>query len=56
MEWVRETGPDAGKTMFAIYEWIDDDHYRVCVAQAGKERPKEFATLSAKLNRICPTS
>jgi len=44
MDWVRDTGPDAGKTMYAIYEWIDPDQYRVCFAVAGKDRPKEFAT------------
>ena len=44
MEWIRETGPDAGKTMYAIYEWIDGDQYRVCFAPAGKDRPKEFST------------
>jgi uncharacterized protein (TIGR03067 family) len=44
MEWVRDNGPDAGKTMYAIYEWIDGDHYRVCFAKAGKEKPKEFST------------
>ncbi|CAN5152224.1 hypothetical protein BH10PLA2_BH10PLA2_26140 [soil metagenome] len=44
MEWVRDSGPDSGKTMYAIYEWIDGDQYRVCFALGGKERPKEFAT------------
>lgn len=44
MDWVRETGPDAGKTMYAIYEWIDPDQYRICYTVAGKDRPKEFAT------------
>lgn len=44
MDWVRDTGPDTGKTMYAIYEWIDPDQYRVCFAPAGKDRPKEFAT------------
>ncbi len=44
MDWVRSTGPDAGKPMHAIYEFIDEDTYRVCFAPAGKDRPKEFAT------------
>jgi uncharacterized protein (TIGR03067 family) len=44
MVWVREVGPDAGKPMYAIYEWIDPDQYRICFAPAGKDRPKEFAT------------
>jgi uncharacterized protein (TIGR03067 family) len=44
MEWVRANGPDAGKKMLAIYEWIDPDQYRVAFAPAGNDRPKEFAT------------
>jgi uncharacterized protein (TIGR03067 family) len=44
MEWVRDNGPNAGKTMMAIYEWIDDDSYRICFDPSGKERPKEFKT------------
>jgi uncharacterized protein (TIGR03067 family) len=44
MDWVRDTGPETGKTMYAIYEWIDPDQYRICFAPAGKDRPKEFAT------------
>lgn len=44
MEWKRSVGPDKDKSMLAIYEWIDDDHYRVCFAPGGKDRPKEFKT------------
>jgi uncharacterized protein (TIGR03067 family) len=44
MDWVRDSGPGAGKAMMAIYEWIDDDSYRVCFDPAGKERPREFKT------------
>jgi uncharacterized protein (TIGR03067 family) len=44
MDWTRSNGPDAGKTMLAIYEFINDDEYRICFAPAGKERPKEFST------------
>jgi len=44
MEWTRATGPEAGKVMFAIYEFIDDDNYRVCFALPGKDRPKEFSS------------
>jgi uncharacterized protein (TIGR03067 family) len=44
MDWVRSTEPGKGKTMHAIYEFIDADHYRVCFAPPGKERPKEFRT------------
>jgi len=44
MDWVRSSGPDAGKTMHAIYEFMGDDQYRICFAPGEKERPKEFAT------------
>ncbi|OAI49462.1 hypothetical protein AYO44_18495 [Planctomycetaceae bacterium SCGC AG-212-F19] len=44
MTFLRVIGPDAGKKMLAIYEWIDPDQYRVVFAPAGKDRPKEFAT------------
>jgi uncharacterized protein (TIGR03067 family) len=44
MSWKRSAGPDAGKEMHAIYEWVDKDHYRVCFAPAGKDRPTEFST------------
>ena len=44
MDWVRGQGPDAGKTMKAIYEFVDDNQYRICFAPAGKDRPREFST------------
>jgi uncharacterized protein (TIGR03067 family) len=44
MDWVRDRGPGAGKTMMAIYEWVDDDTYRICFDPSGKGRPKEFKT------------
>src|SRR5262245_51419276 len=44
MDWVRDSGPGAGTTMMAIYEWVDDDTYRICFDPSGKERPKEFKT------------
>jgi uncharacterized protein (TIGR03067 family) len=44
MDWVRDNGPGAGKTIMAIYEWIDDDTYRICFDPSGKDRPKEFKT------------
>ncbi len=36
-------GPDKGKTLLAIYE-LDGDIYKVCIAEPGKERPKEFTS------------
>lgn len=44
MEWVRSTEPGKGQKMYAIYEFIDGDTYRVCFALPGKERPTEFTT------------
>jgi uncharacterized protein (TIGR03067 family) len=44
MDWVRDSGPGKGKKMMAIYEWIDDDSYRICFDPSGKTRPKEFKT------------
>ena len=44
LEWVRDNGPDAGKTMLAIYEFRGDDELVIVFAPAGKPRPKEFAT------------
>jgi len=44
MDWIRSTGPDAGKPFKAIYEFISNDEYRVCFAPPGKDRPKEFKT------------
>jgi uncharacterized protein (TIGR03067 family) len=42
MDWVRDSGPGAGKPMLAIYEWLDDDTYRICFDPTGKGRPKDF--------------
>jgi uncharacterized protein (TIGR03067 family) len=42
MNWTRANGPDAGKTMLAIYEFRGPDEYVVVFAPAGKERPKDF--------------
>ena len=36
-------GPSKGQTMQGIYE-IDGDNYKVCFAQFGKDRPKEFSS------------
>lgn len=42
MDWTRVNGPDAGKTMLAIYEFKGPDEYVVVFAPAGKERPKDL--------------
>jgi uncharacterized protein (TIGR03067 family) len=44
MDWERDNGPGKGKTMMAIYEWVDEDTYRICFDPSGKTRPKEFKT------------
>jgi uncharacterized protein (TIGR03067 family) len=44
MDWVRDTEPGKGKKMQAIYEFIDNDNYRICFAPPGKDRPTEFKT------------
>jgi uncharacterized protein (TIGR03067 family) len=43
MSWKRLAGPDVGKEMHAIYEFLGDDEYRICFAPAGKDRPNEFS-------------
>ena len=42
MDWTRANGPDAGKTMLAIYEFRGADEYVVVFAPAGKDRPREL--------------
>jgi uncharacterized protein (TIGR03067 family) len=42
MDWTRDAGPNKDKPMMAIYEWVDDDTYRICFDPACKERPKDF--------------
>ncbi len=42
MDFVRTNGPDAGKTMLAIYEFRGPDEYVIVFAPAGKDRPKEL--------------
>lgn len=42
MDWTRANGPDAGKTMLAIYEFRGPDEYVVVFAPAGKDRPREL--------------
>jgi len=44
MQWVRATGPNAGTTMIAIYEFEGADQYKIRFDPAGKAVPKEFGT------------
>jgi uncharacterized protein (TIGR03067 family) len=41
---LQEDGPDKGKTLFGIYEIIDDNHKRACWAPVGKPRPTAFVS------------
>lgn len=36
-------GPEAGKTLYGIYE-LEGDTYKVCLGMPGKDRPKAFMT------------
>ena len=40
MDFTRANGPDAGKTMRAIYEFRSPDEYVIVFAPAGKDRPQ----------------
>jgi len=44
IQWVRSAGPNAGKTMHAIYEFEGADQYKVSFDPAIKETPKKFGT------------
>jgi len=42
MDFTRANGPDAGKTLRAIYEFRGPDEYVIVFAPAGKDRPQEL--------------
>jgi len=44
MHWIRATGPNAGKTVIAIYEFESPDQYKICFDPAGLAVPKKFGT------------
>jgi uncharacterized protein (TIGR03067 family) len=44
MDWVREVGPEKGKTQHAIFEFLSEDEYRICFAPGDSPRPREFHT------------
>jgi uncharacterized protein (TIGR03067 family) len=46
MHWVRTTGPNAGTTMIAVYEFEGPDQYKICFDPAGLAAPKDFGTKS----------
>ncbi|MBA3385268.1 MAG: hypothetical protein H0T95_01360 [Chthoniobacterales bacterium] len=41
---MQATGQDKGKTMFGIYEIVDDNQKRACWAPVGKTRPTAFTS------------
>lgn len=44
MDFVRSNGPNAGKPLLAIYEFLGENKYRICYDPPGKERPRDFST------------
>ena len=40
---ISGAGPNKGKSLLGIYE-LEGDTFRYCIAQAGKDRPTEFAS------------
>lgn len=44
MHWVRSAGPNAGKTMTAIYAFEGPDQYKVSFDPTMKQMPKQFGT------------
>ncbi len=44
MHWVRSTGPNAGNTTIAIYEFEGTDQYKICFDPASSGVPKTFGT------------
>src|SRR5262245_50137295 len=44
MDAVRVVGPNAGKTILMIYEFGEEDSFKICFDPSGKDRPKEFKT------------
>lgn len=44
MHFIRKNGPNAGKTVIAIYEFEGDDQYKIAFDPSGAATLKEFAT------------
>ena len=44
MHWVRTSGPNAGKTVIAIYAFEGPDQYKICFDPAGAATPETFNT------------
>lgn len=44
IQWVRNTEPNRGKTMTAIYEFEGPDQYKISFDPTLKETPKKFGT------------
>ena len=50
---VVKGGTDAGKTVRAIYEFVDEDTYRVCYKGPGGERPADFSSKEGSGDTVC---
>ncbi len=54
IQWVRTTGPNAGTTLKAIFEFEGPDRFQICFDPAGVAAPKKFET-SPGSGHICHT-
>ena len=50
---ITSRGDKAGKAVFAIYEFIDKDTYKICYAVPGRDRPKDFSAKEGSNRSLC---
>jgi uncharacterized protein (TIGR03067 family) len=50
---VVKDGADTGKTIRAIYEFVDEDTYRICYSITGRERPADFTCKEGSWDTVC---
>jgi uncharacterized protein (TIGR03067 family) len=46
-------GTDKGKTIRAIYEFVDENTYQVCYPRPGGDRPTEFSCKEGSGHTVC---
>ena len=51
VDWMDQTGPDAGKTIQAIYK-LEGSNFTFCAAEPGHPRPAEFRTRQGQVLRV----
>jgi uncharacterized protein (TIGR03067 family) len=51
VDWMDEIGPDAGKTILAIYK-LEGCKFTFCAAEPGHPRPTEFRTRQGQVLRV----